>query len=72
MKLTRKIIFAVLIGLSLFGAASAVAGATHASAATAIEYGLITALIAVALIAILSGLGSQMSTVFSEVSSATK
>jgi pilus assembly protein Flp/PilA len=41
-------------------------------AATAIEYGLITALIAVALIAILSGLGSQMSTVFSEVSSATK
>jgi hypothetical protein len=38
-KLTRKIIFAILIGLSLFGAASAVAGATHASAATAIEYG---------------------------------
>jgi hypothetical protein len=40
MRLTRKIIFAVLIGLSLFGAASAVAGATHASAATAIEYGV--------------------------------
>jgi hypothetical protein len=40
MKLTRKIIFAILIGLSLFGAASAVASATHASAATAIEYGV--------------------------------
>jgi hypothetical protein len=39
MKLTRKIIFAIFIALSLFGAASAVAGATHASAATAIEYG---------------------------------
>jgi hypothetical protein len=38
MKLTRKIIFAILIGLSLSGAASAVVGATHASAATAIEY----------------------------------
>jgi hypothetical protein len=38
MKLTRKIIFAILIGLSLFGAASAVSLATHASAATAIEY----------------------------------
>jgi hypothetical protein len=37
-KLTRKIIFAILIGLSLFGAASAVAVASHASAATAIEY----------------------------------
>jgi pilus assembly protein Flp/PilA len=41
-------------------------------AATAIEYGLITSLIAVALIAILTGLGGQMSTVFSEISSATK
>jgi pilus assembly protein Flp/PilA len=40
--------------------------------ATAIEYGLMTALIAVALIAILSSLGSQMSTVFSEISSAAK
>jgi uncharacterized membrane protein YczE len=38
MKLTRKIIIAVLIGLSLFGAASAISVATHASAATAIEY----------------------------------
>jgi pilus assembly protein Flp/PilA len=41
-------------------------------AATAIEYTLIAALIAVALISILSHLGAQMSTVFSEVSSATK
>jgi len=41
-------------------------------AATAVEYGIITALIAVALIAILSNLGGQMSTVFSEVSSAAK
>lgn len=36
----RKIVFAVLIGLSVLGAASAVSAATHASAATAIEYGL--------------------------------
>ena len=41
-------------------------------AATAIEYTLIAALIAVALISILQHLGGQMSTVFSEVSSATK
>jgi pilus assembly protein Flp/PilA len=41
-------------------------------AATAVEYGIITALIAVALIAILSNLGGQMSTVFSEISSAAK
>jgi pilus assembly protein Flp/PilA len=41
-------------------------------AATAIEYTLIAALIAVACISVLSHLGSQMSTVFSEVSSATK
>jgi len=41
-------------------------------AATAIEYGLICSLIAVALISILTGLGHQMSTVFSEISSATK
>ena len=40
--------------------------------ATAVEYGIITALIAVALIAILSNLGGQMSTVFNEVSSAAK
>ena len=39
MKMTRKIIFAILIGLSLFAAASAISSATHASAATAIEYG---------------------------------
>jgi ABC-type glycerol-3-phosphate transport system substrate-binding protein len=39
MKMTRKIIFAILIGLSLFAAASAISTATHASAATAIEYG---------------------------------
>jgi len=41
-------------------------------AATAIEYGIITALIAVFLISVLSSLGGQMSTVFSEVSSAAK
>lgn len=38
MSSARKIIFAILIGLSLFGAASAVAASTHAVAATAIEY----------------------------------
>jgi pilus assembly protein Flp/PilA len=41
-------------------------------AATAIEYGLMAAFLAVALISILTGLGGQMSTVFSEVSSAAK
>lgn len=41
-------------------------------AATAIEYGLITSLIAVVLIVILTGTGSQMSTVFSEISAAAK
>jgi pilus assembly protein Flp/PilA len=41
-------------------------------AATAIEYGLIASLIAVALISILTHVGNQMSTVFSEISSATK
>jgi pilus assembly protein Flp/PilA len=41
-------------------------------AATAIEYGLIASLIAVALISILTHVGTQMSTVFSEISSATK
>ena len=41
-------------------------------AATAIEYGLIAALIAVATISVLTHLGGQMSTVFSEISSATK
>jgi hypothetical protein len=38
MKLTKKIIFAILIGLSLLGAASAISSATHVSAVTAIEY----------------------------------
>jgi hypothetical protein len=38
MKLARKIIFAILIALSVFGAASAVSVASHASAVTAIEY----------------------------------
>jgi pilus assembly protein Flp/PilA len=41
-------------------------------AATAIEYGLIAALISVTLISILTHLGGQMSTAFSEISSATK
>jgi pilus assembly protein Flp/PilA len=41
-------------------------------AATAIEYGLIASLIAVALIAILTSVGGRMSTVFSEISAATK
>jgi hypothetical protein len=36
----RKIVFAILVGLSLLGAASAISSATHATAATAIEYGL--------------------------------
>jgi pilus assembly protein Flp/PilA len=42
------------------------------SGATAIEYALIASLIAIALVAILGSLGSQLSTVFSEVSSALK
>jgi len=41
-------------------------------AATAIEYGLMAALLAVTLITILTGLGGQMSSVFSEVSAAAK
>jgi len=41
-------------------------------AATAIEYGLIAAFLAVALITVLTNTGLQMSTVFSEISSATK
>lgn len=40
MKLTRKIIVAILIGLSLFAAASAISLATHAAAATMVEYAL--------------------------------
>jgi hypothetical protein len=39
MKSTRKVVIAILIGLSLlFGAASAVSAVTHVAAATAIEY----------------------------------
>jgi hypothetical protein len=40
MKHIRKAVIVILIGLSLFATASAIAGATHATAATAIEYGL--------------------------------
>jgi pilus assembly protein Flp/PilA len=40
--------------------------------ATAIEYALISALIAVALISILTNLGTKLSAEFSEVSSALK
>ncbi len=40
--------------------------------ATAIEYGLIAALIAVAAIAAMQGLGSQLSTTFSNVSTNMK
>ena len=40
--------------------------------ATAIEYGLIASLIAVALVAILAATGTQMSTVFSEICSAIR
>jgi pilus assembly protein Flp/PilA len=39
------------------------------SGATAIEYGLIAAGISVAIIAVVNGLGSQLSTLFSTVSS---
>ncbi len=42
------------------------------SGATAIEYGLIAALIAVALIAILTATGQRASGVFSEISAAIK
>jgi len=42
------------------------------AAATAIEYGLISALIAVVLITVLSETGTRMSGVFSEVSSAIR
>lgn len=38
--------------------------------ATAIEYGLIAALIAVAIIAAINAVGSDLSTTFSEISSA--
>jgi pilus assembly protein Flp/PilA len=40
--------------------------------ATAIEYALIASRIAIALVAILTGLGSQLSAEFSEVSGALK
>jgi hypothetical protein len=40
MKLTRKIIFAILIALSLFAAASAISVGTHSGAATMVEYAL--------------------------------
>jgi len=36
----RKIVIAILIGISLFGAASAISVASHAAAVTPIEYGL--------------------------------
>ena len=41
-------------------------------AATAIEYGLIAAGIAAAIIAVVAGLGTQLSTTFSGVSGALK
>jgi pilus assembly protein Flp/PilA len=40
------------------------------SAATAIEYGLIAAGISIAIIAVVSGLGTNLNTVFGSVSSA--
>lgn len=40
--------------------------------ATAIEYGLIAAGIAVAIIAVVQGLGTQLNTTFTSVSSALK
>jgi pilus assembly protein Flp/PilA len=42
------------------------------SAATAIEYGLIAAGIAVAIITVTKGLGSKLNTTFTSVSSALK
>ena len=42
------------------------------SGATAIEYALLSSLIALALVTILGSLGSQLSTEFSEVSAALK
>jgi len=42
------------------------------SGATAIEYGLIAAGIAVAIITVVSGLGTKLKTTFSSVSSALK
>ncbi|WP_084581724.1 Flp family type IVb pilin [Sphingomonas azotifigens] len=45
---------------------------TDRKGATAIEYGLIAALIAVAAIAAMQGLGTQLSTTFGNVTSAMK
>jgi len=45
---------------------------TNKKGATAIEYGLIAALIAVAAIAAMQGLGNQLKTTFSNVSSNMK
>jgi len=42
------------------------------SAATAIEYGLIAAGISIAIIATVNGLGTQLNTTFSSVSTALK
>lgn len=42
------------------------------SAATAIEYGLIAAGISVAIIAVVNGLGSQLNSTFSSISSQLK
>ena len=42
------------------------------SAATAIEYGLIAAGIAVAIIAVIAGLGSKLNTTFTKVQTALK
>jgi pilus assembly protein Flp/PilA len=42
------------------------------SAATAIEYGLIAAGIAVAIIAVVNGLGTQLNTTFSSISTQLK
>ncbi|WP_448663794.1 Flp family type IVb pilin [Sphingomonas sp. CJ20] len=44
----------------------------NSKGATAIEYGLIAALIAVAAIAAMQGLGNQLSTTFGNVSSSMK
>jgi len=44
----------------------------HESGATAIEYGLISALIAVFLIGALATLGTNMSTVYSEIGNVMK
>jgi hypothetical protein len=38
MKMSRKVVIAILIGISLLFGAASVAAASHASAATAIEY----------------------------------